>query len=172
MNIDSARIDLWRSETLHGLRAGAVFSRRQDSKARSIGRDAEKQLKPLLSSAPSKAMPLVQQKIVGDAIILATTIRCSGTSYFFDFMSRLTTIYRDDLDRFQLRDAKSGRLIKSERAPATRHAGAIGESIFVIQPALYRRRRGAEDVLLKKPVMLVQFLEPQMARSDRFQDGD
>ena len=150
---------------MHGLCAGANFSQLQDSKARSIGEIAKKQLEPLLSCPPSKAMPLLQQGIVVNAIDLATTIRCSATDYYLDFKSSVTTIYQKHLDEFQLRDDKSGKLVNSESAPPRNHAGAIGESVFVIQPALYRRRQGKEDVLLRKPMILIRLLEAHISRT-------
>lgn len=122
-------------------------------------------------------MKVFQQDVIEAAVSLASIIRCSTTSYYLSFAtyrdpngpSFLTDaqgdrLHRSDLDRFKIRDIRSRKPLKPGPALKVMGQNVIGEQILLVEPGLYRRRRGAEDIMLKKPVILAQIPDNPVPR--------
>ena len=139
--------------------ASPEFVQRQDIAAGKITQRIAVKLGYLLPKIDSEALSELQIEIVGAAVKLATMIHCSTTDYYFVFEENSGTIIRNDLNSFEVRNASSGRLVKPGTLLVVNIEDPIGERILVVQPALYRRRRGAADRLLQKGVILGRMFE-------------
>ena len=175
MNIDPISIDLWRSEALIALSVSEKFASHQIEATVRITKEAEAFLKSLLPVMTEGGMKVFHQDVTEAAVSLASIIRCSTTSYYLSFatyrdpdtidgLSFLTDaqgdrLHRSDLDRFKIRDIRSRKPLKPGPAFKAMGENVTGEQILLVQPGLYRRRRGAEGIMLKKPVILAQIPE-------------
>lgn len=144
--------------------ASVEFAHRQEAASRSIAKEADTLLKTFLPRLEKKAVSMFRQDVIKPAIALASRIRCSTSSYNLDITRKSGCLNRNDLNRFQVRNARSGKMLKADQTLFVTNAGAIGESILMVQPALYRRRKAAEDILLKKAIVLAKVFEPTGAQ--------
>ena len=116
-------------------------------------------------------MRVFHQDVTEAAASLASIIRCATTSYYSNFAtyrdldrpSFLTDaqggrLHRRDLDKFKFRDIRSRKPLKSGPALKIMGQNVIGEQILLVQPGLYRRRRGAEDIMLNATLLMVDRL--------------
>ncbi|KAL8784772.1 MAG: hypothetical protein Q9195_008908 [Heterodermia aff. obscurata] len=158
---DSSRVSLWRSETLKAMCACTNFSRLQQETARAIVKEAAPGLELILRNTSKKALSKLRSEVIIPAIVLATTIRCSTTHYYFDF-TKFSAIQRENLHTIQLRDVKSGKRTPSSHIYISDATGIIGQALLTIQPTLYRRRPGREDVVLSPAVVLAKLTEPSV----------
>lgn len=142
------------------MRASDGFAARQNEAASTVTEHVHRQLGPFLSeleSLDSKAMSNFHDEVVMAAVKLASTMRCSSTSYFAAFADNASHLYQSDLKRYQIRDAKSGKLEPDN--PGSKKDGAIGDKILTVQPGLYKRPRRAEAIELQKPIVLARTWE-------------
>ena len=139
--------------------ASPEFVQRQDVVAGKITQSIAVKLGYLLPKIDSEALSELQIEVVGAAVKLATMIHCSTTDYYFVFEENSGTLIRNDLNSLEVRNASSGRLVRPGTLLVVNIEDPIGERILVVQPALYRRRRGAADRLLRKGVILGRMFE-------------
>ena len=161
------------------------FEKRQSKAAEKIVEKAQTFLAPVLPGLDHGALISLYKDVVEVAIRLATSMRLSTKRYYFSFaMSpdspmaspspyQLTAsgaggkLYRSDSERYQLRDLSTGKRLKANKASRDARDEIIGERILLVEPALRRRRRGAEDVVLQKPLVLAQLSEPPRGSSSK-----
>ena len=140
------------------MRASDGFAQRQNEAASIVTEHVYLELGPLLSkleSPDSKAMSNFHDEVVMAAVKVASTMRCSSTSYFVAFTENASLLYQSDFNKYQIRDARSGMLLKLDN-PSPKEQGAIGNRILTVQPGLYKRPRRAESIELQKPILLAR----------------
>ena len=151
---DPARIALWESETLQGMRLSPDFVHRRDKQVRLLSEEIQRQLIELLPNSTPDAMHLFHQEIIGKTVALASTIRCSSRQYYLDFGAKVGAIYPNDLKDIHVRAVHSGRALKPEDMRAGGDDSPVAYGVLVIQPALLLRRPDIGDRVLQKPVVL------------------
>ncbi len=137
------------------------FEERQSKAAEKIVEKAQSFLAPVLPGLDDEGLISLYKDVIEFAIHLATNMRLSTKSYYFSFaMSpdspmaspsppQLTTsggkLYRSDSERYRIRDLSTGKRLKSTKPSRDARDEIIGERILLVEPALRRRRRGAES---------------------------
>lgn len=81
----------------------------------------------------------------------------------------MSIMYAHELQRVNMMDLFSHKIIRPDSALKVAEDGRIGEQILVVQPALMRRQKdGGGSVVLCKPTMLVKLDEPMGKRNKGF----
>ena len=168
---------------MNAMSSQPTFEKRQIKAAEQIVEKAEAFLAPVLPGLDHGGLVSLKKDVVEVAISLATNIRLSTKKYYFNFAmspnSQMTSsspsqmtisgsrLYRSDLEKYNVRDLDTGKTLKLNKASRDARDQIIGERILLVEPALYRRRRGAEDAILQKPLVLVQLSEPPRSNSSK-----
>ena len=137
------------------MRASDGLAQRQNEAASIITEHVKLELTPLLPKLDNEAMSSFRNEIVMAAVKLASTMRCSSIGYFSAFTDNAGLLYQNDLSRYHIRDARSGRMLKPDNN-SPKEEGAIGYGVLAVQPGLYKRPRGAEPIELQKPIILAR----------------
>ncbi|MCJ1467089.1 hypothetical protein MMC07_005711 [Pseudocyphellaria aurata] len=172
---DAVTIRHWRSETLRGLSQMVDFNEEQRAQACSLATSLYKALSCLLPDSGTKTdgwKDLLDHVIV-PAIQVSISMRISTTTY--RLTSRMagkppdqaSIMYAHELQRCQMVDVASHKIIRSDSALKVAGDGRIGEQMLVLQPALLRyQKEGGNTLVLCKPIVLVKLDEP-MGRKNK-----
>ncbi len=160
------------------------FEKRQSKAAEKIMKKAQSFLAPVLPGLDHGGLVSLHKDVIKVAINLATDIRLSSKSYHFSFAMSLNSqvmtpssscqlptggskLYSSDLERYHVRDLGTGKTLKSSKPSRDARDQVIGKRILLVEPALCRRRRGAEDAILQKARVLAHLLEPPRGNSGK-----
>ena len=76
------------------------------------------------------------------------------------------TMYAHELQRFNMMDLLSHKIIRPDSVLKVAEDGRIGEQMLVVQPALLRSQKdGGGNAVLCKPIILVKLDEPMGKRN-------
>lgn len=150
------------------------FSDGQESQAIAISHSMHKILSFLLPTIERKEEGWKQlyDQLVIPAIHTAMSIRLSTTNYrivspIAKSSDHAKVIYINEIQRYELIDIMSQKIIRADSNLKVAEDGRIGEQVLVIQQALLRDQKdGGASVLLCKPTVLVRLDEP-MGRRNR-----
>lgn len=173
--IDAVTIRHWRSETLRGLSQMVDFNEEQHAQACSLATSLYKALSCLLPDSGTKkdGREDLVDHIILPAIQVSISMRTSTTIY--RLISRMagkspdqaSIMYAHELQRCQMMDVASHKIIRPDSALKVAGDGRIGEQMLVLQPALLRHQKeGGSSLVLCKPIMLVRLDEP-MGRKNK-----
>lgn len=121
-----------------------------------------------------KALPLlfrgqrnkekVYREVMLPAAELANLMQGSATSYKLHMPTTILTRHKpavmEDLKRYRVVEARSGKHVKPVSAVAADEHGVIGHYIINLEPALYRVNGNQEEVVLLLPMFLIELLHP------------
>lgn len=160
------------------------FAKRQSKAAEKMVEKAQSFLAPVLPGLDHAGLVSLHKDVVEVAMNLATDIRLSSKSYYFSFAMSLSSqvvtptsscqlptggskLYSSDLERYQVRDLGTGKTLKLSKPSRESRDEIIGKRILLVEPALCRRRRGAEDAILQKARVLAHLSEPPRGSSGK-----
>jgi len=148
----------------------------QATAATDITREAENSFAPLLPKLGKDAWKRFHAQITLPAIELSSTIRRSPVQYFFLYphvqggsprvrpplqpKKKPRAINETELEQVNLLDVESRKTLIGTQTLAATKDGSVGDEIFLIHPALVRRKGEGEKVILRKPLELVKLVTP------------
>lgn len=170
---DAKTIRHWRAETLRALSQIQDFKEAQREEAVSVSKSLYKTLSYLMPTADNKkdAWKELHDLIVYPAVQIAANMRLSTETYrttsrLAGKSPDLTSMYNHEVQRCDMIDLSSHKIIRPDSLLKVGEDGRIGEQVLVVQPALIRTSREAgPNAVLCKPSMLVRLDEPMGRKS-------
>lgn len=173
--VDTVTIRNWRSETLKAIFRDDEFREAQRNQAAHCCKSLYQALSyflPDLEARPDGWNALYEQVFI-PALQFSNSIRLATVDYFLltQFPKPVdkssTTVFRHELQRCEMMDLTSHKIIRPDNILKIDNDGRIGEQMLFVQPGLLRAQRdSANSIILCKPVILVKLDEP-MARRPR-----
>lgn len=166
----------WRSEALHGLLKVDDFVAARSEQGDALAKSLYSALAHMLGGADvtvqAEGWKELHKQVVLPAIDLATAIRVSMVDYQFvthlfdKAPEKQHTIYRNEIQHYQLIDNATHKIIRPDSAVKIAEDGRIGNELLVISPALLRNKDGDNGAVISRPTVLVKLDQP-MARRTR-----
>lgn len=163
----------WRSETLRAIFCTDDFREAQRSQAILHCKSLYQTLSYLLPDleARSDGWNSFYEQIFVPALQFSNSIHLATVDY--QTLTRLpkpadkpTTIFRHEMQRCEMMDLSSHKLIRPDNILKMGDDGRIGEQMLCVQPALLRTQRNSvNSIMLCKPIILVKLDEPMARRS-------
>lgn len=172
LRVDAITIRNWRSETLKAIFQTDDFREAQRSQAVLYCKSLYQALSyflPDLESRPDGWNSFYEQVFV-PALEFSNSIRLSTADYFIlaQFSKpadKSTTAFRHELQRCEIIDLTSHKVIRPDNILKIGDDGRIGEQMLCVQPGLLRAQRdSANSLILCKPIILVKLDEPMVRR--------
>ena len=173
MKPDTVTIRNWRSETLKAIFRTDDFCEAQRNQAVIHGKTLYQALSYFLPDLEerSEGWKSLYEQVIVPALQFSNSIHLSTVDYLI--LTRLpkpadkpTAVFRYELQRCEMMDLTSHKMIRPDNILKTDEDGRIGEQMLCVQPALLRtQRNSANSIILCKPVLLVKLDEPMARRA-------
>lgn len=124
---------------------------------------------PSLEARPDGWKSLDEQVFV-PALQFSNSIRLSTADYFIltqfsKSADKSTIVFRHELQRCEMMDLTSHKIIRPDNILKIGDDGRIGEQMLCVQPGLLRAQRdSANSLILCKPIILIKLDEPMVRR--------
>lgn len=174
IDLDAVTLRQWRSEALHGLLKVDGFAAARQRHGVALANSIYSALARMVSGdaaiVPQEGWKELHKQVVSPAIELATAIHVSTAEYHFARhlsskpLERQETVYRDEIQHYQLVDDATHRIIRPDSALKIGEDGRIGTELFVISPGLLRHKEGDQKAIISRPTVLVKLDQPMEKR--------